>query len=205
MARPKRRVEKQEKPTIAIIGEGESEKAYFNQLKSKYRNVHFRLEPDLPSSSDIAGIEKKAIYLIKKRDFDMVLCHVDKDVIYRSDEARKKFYQVLDKYRRKKNSNIHFFASMPCFELWFLFHFTDQITYCRECPRMEKQLKEYFPNYEKKPDIIKNLYEQIKDKLDDAKKRSRQLRIQNEQNQCGDDALCCDVDLMIDRLDKVTR
>ncbi len=121
-------------PTFYVFCEGETEEAYINYLRSKYR---------LPILIDakIAGnrITEKYIQNYKKdkanHPKDLTYLVYDLDVT-----------EMLSKLHAIKKTIL--LSSNPCFELWYLLHVQEQkgeIT-SKECIQ---KLKEQFPNYVK--------------------------------------------------------
>ena len=79
---------------ILIIGEGDSERTYFTELKTQER-LKFRIKPDLPKNSNYKGIFEKAEE--NAEDYKLVFCLIDLDHILNS-ENRSEY----EDYKRKK-------------------------------------------------------------------------------------------------------
>lgn len=121
-------------PTFFVFCEGETEYAYINYLRSKYR---------LPIEIDckIAGNRITEKYINNyKRDKD--IHPKDKTYLaYDLDVAG-----MLNKLQRIKNTTL--LSSNPCFELWLLLHYQEQKT---ELTSIEciKRLKDHHTSYAK--------------------------------------------------------
>lgn len=129
---------------LYIVGEGITEKYYFDHLKSifGYKCV---VKPRFFSNDCIEKIEKEIENLLRGDIF--IICVFDADVSNRNESENEKLVNLKSKYRT--NKNILFCDSMPSIEYWFLIHFRDTCpshTYSRETTRL---LKRYITNYEK--------------------------------------------------------
>jgi hypothetical protein len=150
------------KPTkfkVTIIGEGETEWYYFNNLKSTER-YKFKVTPELPKHSDYKTIIKTAR---KKRDegYDLVFCVLDMDRIVANPTELNGYNQKKSKSRL--NKNIVFVETMPSIELWFLLHFYTNYSnkIYLNYNAVSKELKKHMPNYDKTIKYLKkvNLYD----------------------------------------------
>ena len=169
-----RRVNTREIPlSIAIIGEGVSEKGYFNNLKQAEKLRSFKLKPDKPKHSDLKTIFDSAEELSKEHD--IVFCLIDCDIIRSNSSEQTKFIQLQNKY--SKNKKIIIIENNPSFELWFLSHYKAVNKYFESDSQVVRELKKYeiFSSYDKSEEyfISKNIYALLKDKLADAMNNSR--------------------------------
>ncbi|RLD70657.1 MAG: hypothetical protein DRJ10_20155 [Bacteroidetes bacterium] len=94
--------------TIAVLGEGITEREYFKSLK-KYSNLAFKFKPEIPKHSDILSIVNKARSL--KEYFDIVFCIIDLDRILANPKEKQKYYEL-----KSKNKELTFIENNPCFE-----------------------------------------------------------------------------------------
>ncbi|MFO7896759.1 MAG: RloB family protein [Candidatus Cloacimonadales bacterium] len=157
---------------VAIIGEGISEKYYFEQLRTE-ENYNFKIKPELPKNSDYYYIFKKAISLLEV-DFDYVFCLIDLDILQdrgkqkRYSEAKNKLLAEADKF----DGNVSIIEQYPCFEIWFLLHFQVLGKTFKSCNNLLSELKKYdfFQTYDKSRRWYErhDLYSDLKSKLDDA-------------------------------------
>ena len=83
------------KESIAIIGEGITEREYFKSLKHS-KKLPFKFKPDIPKHSDIKSIISKAVSLADS--FDFVYCIIDLDRILLNQKE-------LEFYNRNKLRN----------------------------------------------------------------------------------------------------
>ncbi len=146
---------------VAIVGEGETEWFYFNNMR-QYERFNFKVEPELPKHSDYKAIIRTAR---KKRDegYDLVFCVLDLDRIITNDTERKGY--LIEKSKTKSNKDIEFIETMPCIELWFILHFLDNYSsrIYLDYKQVSRPLKRYIPDYEKTAKFLKpfRLYEYL--------------------------------------------
>ena len=148
MAR-KERNRKNVSETIALIGEGITERTYFRQLIQIERLHSFKIKPDLPQHPDISNYEKKIKNYINK-DFDKIYCIIDLDNIYKKQSEKEKYKKI-----KKAYPNIIFIENNPCFEIWFLLHFNFSTRdYNSDCKEVIKYLKKKLQIIRKLRDIF---------------------------------------------------
>jgi hypothetical protein len=154
---------------IAIIGEGETEKTYFESLKSVEKEalskINLVIKPELPGNSSFSSLVEKAEELINdgaERSYVVL----DMDVVktkYRSDYQKK--VQEYSNPKNKYNDKITFIENDLCFELWILYHFQYTTAPQSKCDcytdRIKRSVKDYDKNYAK-------LYEKLKEYLPTA-------------------------------------
>jgi len=115
--------------SIYVIGEGLTEKYYFQHLK-KVKGYSCIVRPRFFSS-------KNSIYYLEKRTRELlladvkVICAFDADVSQRNDKEKARLSNFIQAY--KDNENVIICDSLPSVEFWFLLHF--------------KKTNKYFPNY----------------------------------------------------------
>jgi hypothetical protein len=147
------------KPTFFVFCEGETEVAYVNYLRSKYRLPIVidakRAGHDI-SSNYIKRYKQKAISHPKDRTYLIY----DMDVI-----------ETWDKVKRIKGVSI--LGSNPCFELWFLLHFMNQKAFI-ECNSCVSKLSNYYKRY-KKGHLEKGFIDKLESKISKAIERSKSL------------------------------
>jgi len=144
------------KPTkfkVTIIGEGETEWYYFNNLRSTER-YKFKVTPELPKHSDFKSIIKTAR---KKRDegYDLVFCVLDMDRI--SSNKTELIGYTNEKNKSRLNKKIVFIETMPCIELWFLLHYYSVYSnkIYLDYNTVSKELKKHIPDYDKTIKFLK--------------------------------------------------
>lgn len=154
------------KPTnkrIAVVGDGQTEKIYFDKLKEVEGLRNVSLKPDLPKSvGSYKGVFDKAESLYEQ-GYDEVYCLIDMDKVL-SDNTLAKY--LTDKKRIEKKGII-VFESNPCIEFWFLLHFIRTTKPFSNCESVEKELQRYIPNYSKNQQYLvqANIYKLLKPNL----------------------------------------
>lgn len=161
--RKKRIVKKQ--ILIAVEGNNKTEKLYFNNFDK--RNVNYRINYAKGNETDPLNLVKHLINEIHNMDLnlqagDKAFCVFDID-----DKIAKSRIIKAALVLAKKN-NIEVITSTPCFELWFLLHFTYSTAYVNN-NQVIKQLRKYL-NYEKNMDIYNKINLKINDAIINAKK-----------------------------------
>jgi hypothetical protein len=152
--------------TIAVIGEGITEREYFKSLKN-YEKLLFKFKPDIPKHSDIWSIVSKAETLADS--YDLVYCILDLDRILLN-QKELAFYRKI----KNKQKNIIFIENNPCFEIWFLLHYELSGREYDNCSNLIGNLKKYISDYNKSCIYIENkdLYRFLRPKLEVAIKNS---------------------------------
>lgn len=154
------------KPTnkrIAVVGDGQTEKIYFEKLKEVEGLRNVSLKPDLPKSvGSYKGVFDKAENLYEQ-GYDEVYCLIDMDKVL-SDNTLTKY--LTDKKRIKKKG-IVVFESNPCIEFWFLLHFVRTTKSFSNCEGVERELQKHLPNYAKNQQYLvqSNIYKTLKPNL----------------------------------------
>jgi hypothetical protein len=121
-------------PTFYVFCEGETEEAYINYLRSKYR---------LPILIDakIAGNRITGKYI---QNYKKDKANHPKDITYLVYDID--VTEMLRKLQAIKNTIL--LSSNPCFELWYLLHVQEQTAEITSKECIQK-LKQQFPNYGK--------------------------------------------------------
>jgi hypothetical protein len=154
------------KPTnkrIAVVGDGQTEKIYFDKLKEVEGLRNVSLKPDLPKNvGSYKGVFDKAESLYEQ-GYDEVYCLIDMDKVL-SDNTLAKY--LTDKKRIEKKGII-VFESNPCTEFWFLVHFIRTTKPFSNYESVEKELQKFMPNYAKNQQYLvqTNIYKILKPNL----------------------------------------
>lgn len=162
---------------MLLICEGETEKIYFENLKAAERKAEINLKPELPGHrSDCLSIVENAIK--QKDEYDLVWCVFDLDTAYKE---MNKYKKALEK---ASNQDIETVGSYPCFEVWFLLHFIYTTRMFADCKQVIEGLRKYIKDYSKRQvyHLRKNLYVELKSRLQDAIKNSVRLERYNSEN-----------------------
>lgn len=138
------------KKSVAVIGEGETEWFYIEELRLAMR-YPFKLAPDFPQHSDISHI-KNLIDQCVGRGYDYVVCLIDMDRLRDNSSEMTKYHQLCKEYSKKKyERRVLLLETNPCTEFWFLLHFLPNVTMKVYSSQDEviAQLKKFLPGYEK--------------------------------------------------------
>ncbi len=150
--------------TIAIIGEGITEKYYIESLKGISPFVVMPRELGKKASS-LKTLEKNILLCVEK-GFDEIYCLIDMDgktsgksKIEYSALVKKYHSKVLVKKSKGIESKVIFIETERCTELWFLYYFTKGASTKKfnSYDELEKELKKYRPNYEKTEKFFKSI------------------------------------------------
>ena len=138
--------------SIAIIGEGETEWFYIDSLRVAQR-YPFKLEPGMPSHSDIGHILILAERFIKEK-FDYVICLIDMD---RMKQVPTEWNKYQSEKKKRKYKDVWFIETHPCTEFWFLLHFLPDLTIriYNSYDELIPELQKYMPGYEKTKKYLK--------------------------------------------------
>lgn len=150
--------------TIAIIGEGITEKYYIESLKglSPFSILPKELGKKASSLSKLAENINESI----EKGFDEVYCLIDMDN-KTSGISKEQYYKIKNKYHNKifgkKSKGIQckvvFIENERCLELWFLFYFLENLItrQFNAYSDLEKELKKFRPLYDKSEKYFKSI------------------------------------------------
>jgi hypothetical protein len=152
---------------IAIVGDGVTEKIYFEQLKELERVKDVVIKPELPTKSAKGGSFKKAINTAKflvDEGYDYVYCLIDFDTVL-SENKLAEFTQELEDVDSKK---ITVYINNPCFETWVLVHYEKTGKAFTDCDSVGKSITKHLKDYCKNQEYLrkKNLYKTLRPYLE---------------------------------------
>lgn len=163
----KQSYKRQRSPILLLVCEGKNktERKYFSHYK--VRELPHRLEIRDSEATDVMGMARRAANLYKEYQMDpkigdLVFCLIDLDL------RRDKYDAYLKAQQRYPQ--IKFIVSNPCFEIWLLYHFTENPKAECSSQAVKEQMKKYVPDYNEAMDV----YEQydLQDKYAVAINRS---------------------------------
>jgi len=176
-----------EQKRVLIVTEGsKTEPSYFNSLIRELRlinrvEIHGKGDP-----APISVVEYTETVLEKDSDFDHVFLVFDRDRHDSYGKALLKIEQI--KTKAPPNQTVKAITSIPCFEIWYLFHVKDSgkpysIGPGGRSPADElisdlKTSHPCFANYQKGD--CEMFYKKIKDMREDACKRAEKYIIQGQ-------------------------
>jgi hypothetical protein len=152
---------------IAVVGDGVTEKIYFEQLKEIERIKDVVIKPELPNKSSKGGSYKKAINTAKslaEEGYDHVYCLIDFDTVL-SENKLSDFTQELKGINTKE---ITIYINNPCFETWVLVHYQKTGKAFSDCDTVGKAVTKYLKDYCKNEGYLrkKNLYKTLRPQLE---------------------------------------
>jgi len=185
---------------MLIVCEGaKTEPSYFEGLKDAWKLQPLQVEiVGRECGSAPISVVDHAIALRDERrrdskrargrpEFDEVWCVFDRD-------RHVSLSQALDKAR---GNDIKVALSAPCFELWYLLHFTYTSRAFRSFDALSKVLRKYLPDYTKSETPLSVLLP----RLDTAKGNAVKLREHNRDT--GSSCPCADVGRLVIALEQI--
>lgn len=160
MARKKKKVLAQKR--YAIVGDGYTEKIYFEHFKEDSSRTDFVIKPELPSNKGKGGnhnkVLNKAAELLGK-GYDHVYCLIDYDTVIKENKETS----FLNECAMFNSDEVTFYINNPCFEYWFLLHFKKSGKEYSAF-EVENDLRDYIKDYSKNQEYQKktNLYVKLK-------------------------------------------
>ena len=184
---------------ILIVTEGEkTEPNYFEGLRMKWSLSTAEVEVEGEGATPRKVVEK-AISLKEQREreskspfktaYDEVWCVVDRDTHADFHDARQ----------LATGNDVTFAVSVPCFEFWYLLHFTYTTRQFANFAELKPELGKHLRGYDKATDYLDDLLP----RLDDAFKNAAQLRRDNEKT--GNSSPATDVDLLVKVLEGISK
>ncbi|WP_048767772.1 RloB family protein [Oligella urethralis] len=170
-----RKARRQAYDKILIVGEGKSERFYFNDA----RNFHQLNTVTVQSlGKDPMRLVQSAIKEYEQSEligdaYDMVYCVFDKDQHVEYKEA------IAELNRQQPIGKWHAITSVPCFEYWLLLHFKYTTQPFNNCASIIQQLTGFLPSYSKGLD---GLYHKLSDKMDKAIANAQKATIEARNN-----------------------
>ena len=147
---------------VAAEGRNRTERNYLKGFMAEHENIVLRMVPQSATdpegmAGNLASFMKEAGY--SPEDGDLAFCLVDHDCNAGKDAQIQKALKIARKH------GFELVVSNPCFELWFLCHFTAAPRNCSSSKDTVKEVMRYLPQYAKGDE---NLYENTKSHLPDA-------------------------------------
>ena len=149
--------------TVALVGDGQTERIYFADVRDVDRPAGLTIQPDYPRRlGSFKGVLDRAIKL-KNEGFNHVFALIDMDKILHDNRTAE--------YEQAKtvaeNAGILVLENNPCFEMWLLLHFVFTGKHFGTCSDVVSDLKKHIPNYSKGEKFLNGagLYRQYKQQL----------------------------------------
>ena len=169
---------KQTKRTVALVGDGQTERIYFANVRDTDRPANLAIFPDYPRKlGSYRGVLDRAIAL-KNNGYERVYALIDMDKII--DEHRNaEYYQAK---QEAEQIGIIVLENNPCFEVWILLHFVRTGRLFANCDEVVVEIQKInqLANYGKSEKFLNGakLYENYKEQLrEHAIPNARRLEI----------------------------
>src|SRR5687767_581868 len=134
MARTSKR--KMPRNTVAIVGDGQTERIYFSDVRDTDRPANLSIFPDYPRKiGHYKGVLERAQSLVGNYNHIYALIDLDKII---QDNQQAAYAQ--DKVAAEA-TGIKVLENNPCFEIWLLLHFVHTGRLFANCHEISDQLK----------------------------------------------------------------
>lgn len=131
--------------TVALVGDGQTERIYFADVRDVDRPPNLTIQPDYPRKlGNFKGVLDRAIVL-KDDGFNHVFALIDMDKIIQDNKTVD--YQHAKAVAQGKGVII--LENNPCFEIWLLLHFVHTGKLFSNCSDVVTELRKYIPDYSK--------------------------------------------------------
>lgn len=156
---------KRTKETVALVGDGQTERIYFANVRDTDRPVNLAIFPDYPRKiGSYKGVVERAVAL-KENGYDHVYALIDMDKIIQENK--------MIEYRQSKlaaeQAGVVILENNPCFEIWILLHFFPTGRLFANCEDVITEIKkiDHLANYQKGERFLTaaRLYERYKQEL----------------------------------------
>ena len=187
MAKPIREISRKSKkrttyPVVIIVCEGKkTEPIYFQHFKGRHKPIRIEIAVNA-AGKDYHALINEAVrvrnkYIAGTESTYTVWCVSDVDVDYKtSDNQFERNAQLKRYYKEASEHGFRIALSNPCFEIWFLLHFTYTTVQIPNYDALKKILSKYLINYEKNSDA----YDLLEGKLEDAMSNAKRLKEYHE-------------------------
>jgi len=157
------------KKVVAIVGDGFTEKIYFDQLKELEQLEDVVIKPELPGKAHKGGSYKRIIESAKsliEKGYDHVYCLIDFDTVI----SEKKIAAFKNDVACLDPDCFTVYINNPCFETWILLHFEKTAKLFGSCEEVSTKILPHIKGYNKRQDYLKrkNIYKALRPYLDKA-------------------------------------
>ena len=156
-------------PVYALVGDGYSEKIYFDELKTIEQLRNVQIKPDLPSRSGKGGSFMRVMQKAKElytEGYDKVFCLIDFDAVIHENKTEE--YKTEKGKLEKKGVIV--LECNPCFEFWYLLHLQKTAKSFMNCESVVAHIKNTteLKDYSKEQSYQKLIYQKLRSKMPDA-------------------------------------
>ncbi len=132
--------------TVAIVGDGQTERIYFANVRDTDRPDNLSIQPDYPRRfGSYAGVLKRAVEIAG--EFDHVFALIDLDKVYQDNQ----YAQYSAAKAGAQAEGVTVVENNPCFEIWLLLHFVHTGRLFGDCDEVVNELRKdgRIPGYNK--------------------------------------------------------
>lgn len=156
--------QQQQRNTVAIVGDGQTERIYFSDVRDTDRPANLSIFPDYPRKiGNYKGVLDRAKSLVGNYNHIYALIDVDKVI-----QDNQQLTYAQDKAVAEA-AGVIVLENNPCFEIWLLLHFVHTGRLFANCDEVSEQLRRNgrIANYDKSEKFLKNakLYKTYKTQL----------------------------------------
>jgi hypothetical protein len=158
----RQRNQQQPRYRVAIVGDGQTERIYFDNVRDTDRPGNLAIFPDSPKKiGNYKGVLTRAEQL--SQDYDRVYALIDHDKVIHDNQQQA--YAAAKK--KIESIGVIVLENNPCFELWLLLHFVYTTKLFSDCDEVSELLKSHIPNYSKSEKFLAKaeLYKKYKDRI----------------------------------------
>ena len=166
-------------PVTIIICEGKkTEPIYFEHFKGRNKLINIKIVKSVAGKNYDALIKKGVEEKAGIESSCTVWCVSDVDVDYKTPDSQSAKNKQLIKYANDAKANdFNIALSNPCFELWFLLHFTYTTGTMQNYNAVDNVLSKHLPDYKKNKDV----FGLLSDKLETAIANGKKLKYHYEE------------------------
>lgn len=132
------------RPRITVIGEGLTERWYFEHLRN-LKGFRYDCKPRFFTHQSYEQMSKLIDWVLQNGGIAVCVCDAD---ITRTNEERNKVFKEMKK-RYSKKERVLICDSMPSIEFWFLIHYLNTSRYFKDADDVIRVLRKCIPGYEK--------------------------------------------------------
>ena len=148
---------------ITVIGEGLTERWYFDHLRS-IKGYRYDYKPRFFTHQSYEEMEKLIEWVL--RDGGIAVCVCDADITRENEEAKKRLREMKERFAG--NDHVFICDSMPSIEFWFLIHYMNTRKYFRDSQAAIRILRKFIPGYEKTGAFLEKM-QWVADRCSDEK------------------------------------
>lgn len=147
-----RKMRELKRSRITVIGEGLTERWYFEHLRS-LNGYRYDCKPRFFAHQSFEEMSK-LIDWVRQGD-GIAVCVCDADITRTNEEQNKKFQAFKARYAT--DERVFICDSMPSIEFWFLIHYMNTRKYFKDSDAVIKVLKKFISGYEKTGAFLEKL------------------------------------------------